>query len=277
MKQRNRIDLYFIERNVLRILFIGDIVGKIGRRMVKEKVPFYTDKYQIDFVIANGENASHGKGLTRSNYNEIIDAGVDVITLGNHYSSKSDTYNYIGRVDNLIRPINILSKFPGDGSAIYDVDGISIRVTNVLGSAFINENVSSPYLSILELIEEEEPAIIHIVDFHAEATGEKQSLGYALDGKVSAVLGTHTHVQTKDYHILPNGTAYISDVGMTGFADGVLGFDKETVIKKNLLGGEGRFEPPDEGRGLFSAVIMDFDETNGKCKEMFPIYFEEEK
>ena len=253
------------------------MVGKIGRRMIKEKVPFYIDKYQIDFVIANGENASHGKGLTKANYHELIDAGVDVITLGNHYNSKSDTFGYIGRVDNLIRPINILSSYPGDGSAIFDVDDVSIRVTNVLGSAFINENVSSPYLSVLELLEEEEQATIHIVDFHAEATGEKQSLGYALDGKVSAVLGTHTHVQTKDCHILPNGTAFISDVGMTGYADGVLGFDKETVIKKNLLGGEGRFEPPDEGRGLFSAVVMDFDEISGKCKEMFPIYFVEDE
>ena len=261
----------------MRILFIGDIVGKIGRRMVREKVPYYVDKYQIDFVIANGENASHGKGLTKNNYNEIIDAGVDVITLGNHYNSKNDIYNYIGRVDNLIRPINLLSNFPGDGSAIYDVDGVSIRVTNVLGSAFINENVSNPYLSVLELLEDEEQATIHIVDFHAEATGEKQSLGYALDGKVSAVIGTHTHVQTKDYQILPNGTAFISDVGMTGYADGVLGFDKDTVIKRNLFGGEGRFEPPDDGRGLLSAVVMDFDETNGKCKEIFPIYYIEDE
>ena len=260
----------------MKILFIGDIVGRVGRRIVKEKVQYYVDKYDIDFVIANGENASHGKGLTKHNYEELIDAGVDVITLGNHYKGKSEIYSYIGNVDNLLKPINILEKFPGDGSAVYDVDGISVRVTNVLGSAFINENVSSPYLSILETMEDEEQALIHIVDFHAEATGEKKSLGFALDGKVSAVLGTHTHVQTKDYQILPNGTAYISDVGMCGFADGVLGFTKESVVNRNIFGGVGRFEPPTEGRALFSAVVMDFDEQTGKCKEIFPIYYVEE-
>ncbi|MBR0294791.1 MAG: TIGR00282 family metallophosphoesterase [Bacilli bacterium] len=260
----------------MKVLFVGDIVGRVGRRMVKERVPYYVDKYKIDFVIANGENASHGKGLTKNNYYELIDAGVDVITLGNHYNSKSETESYIGRVDNLIRPINILSEYPGDGSAIYDIDGVSIRVTNVLGSAFINENVSSPYLSVLEVLEEE-PATIHIVDFHAEATGEKKSFGYALDGKVSAVLGTHTHIQTRDYQIFPEGTAYISDVGMCGFADGVLGFTKESVMNRNLFGGTGKFQPPDEGRGLFSAVVMDFDDTTGKCKEIFPIYYLEDE
>ena len=213
--------------------------------MIKERVPYYVDKYGIDFVIANGENASHGKGLTKHNYDEIINDGVDVITLGNHYNSKNEMSSYISRVDNLIRPANLMSEYPGDGTAIYDVDGISVRVTNILGSAFINENVTNPYLAVLQILEEEEPATIHIVDFHAEATGEKKSLGFALDGKVSAVLGTHTHVQTKDAQILPNGTAYISDVGMCGFRDGVLGFSKETVINRNIFGGTGKFEPPD--------------------------------
>ena len=261
----------------MKVLFIGDIVGKVGRRIVKEKLPFFVDKYQIDFVIANGENASHGKGLTRHNYYELIDAGVDVITLGNHYNSKSELESYIGHVDNLIRPINLLKDFPGEGSAIFDVDGVSIRVTNVLGSAFINETVSLPYLSILELLEEEEQATIHIIDFHAEATGEKKSLACALDGKVSAVLGTHTHVQTKDCQILPEGTGYISDVGMCGFANGVLGFSKESVLNRILLGGSGRMEPPDEGRGLFSAVVLDIDDLTGKCKEIFPIYHLEDE
>ena len=245
--------------------------------MIKERVPYYVDKYGIDFVIANGENASHGKGLTKHNYDEIINDGVDVITLGNHYNSKNEMSSYISRVDNLIRPANLMSEYPGDGTAIYDVDGISVRVTNILGSAFINENVTNPYLAVLQILEEEEPATIHIVDFHAEATGEKKSLGFALDGKVSAVLGTHTHVQTKDAQILPNGTAYISDVGMCGFRDGVLGFSKETVINRNIFGGTGKFEPPDEGRGLFSAVIMEFDDISGKCNEIFPIYFVEDE
>lgn len=247
--------------------------GKIGRRMIKEYLPRLVEKYEIDFVIANGENASHGKGLLKNQYDELIDAGVDVITLGNHYNSKKDIIHYIDRVDRLVRPLNIINSFPGEGSVVFDLDGISVRVTNVLGSAFMNENVDNPYKSIMEVIENEEPCNIHIVDFHAEATGEKQCLGYALDGKVSAVLGTHTHVQTHDARILPNGTAFISDVGMTGFADGVLGCTKETVVNKILFGEHSKFETPDNGRGILSAVVIDVDDISGISKEIFPVYY----
>ena len=241
--------------------------------MIKEYLPRLVEKYEIDFVIANGENASHGKGLLKNQYDELIDAGVDVITLGNHYNSKKDIIHYIDRVDRLVRPLNIINSFPGEGSVVFDLDGISARVTNVLGSAFMNENVDNPYKSIMEVIENEEPCNIHIVDFHAEATGEKQCLGYALDGKVSAVLGTHTHVQTHDARILPNGTAFISDVGMTGFADGVLGCTKETVVNKILFGEHSRFETPDNGRGILSAVVIDVDDISGISKEIFPVYY----
>lgn len=260
----------------MKILFIGDVVGKVGRRILKEKIDNFVKKYDIDFVIANGENASHGKGLLRNHYNELLDAGVDVITLGNHYDSKNEIRRYINGTDRLIRPLNLLHDYPGEGSALFDVDGITVRVTNVLGSAFINEQVNSPYLSLLRLLEEEEPATIHIVDLHAEATGEKQSLAYAFDGKVSAVLGTHTHVQTNDEKILPNGTAYITDVGMTGYYGGVLGFSKETVIKKTLYGENSRFEPPNEGRGMINAVVLDVDEISGLAKQIFKIYYVEE-
>lgn len=244
--------------------------------MIKEKLPYFIKKYDIDFVIANGENATHGKGLIRHHYDELIDAGVDVITLGNHFDSKNEITKYIDRVDCLIRPINLLRPFPGEGSALFDVDGVTVRVTNVLGSVFIKEEVNSPYLATLELLENSEPATIHIIDFHAEATGEKLSYAYAMDGKVSAVIGTHTHVQTNDAKILPNGTAYISDVGMTGFNDGILGFDKDSVIKSNIYGEKSRFNPPDEGRGLLSAVVLDIDEQSGKTNDIFNIYYVEE-
>ena len=260
----------------MKILFIGDIVGKVGRRMIKEKLPYFIKKYDIDFVIANGENATHGKGLIRHHYEELIDAGVDVITLGNHFDSKNEIIKYIDRADRLIRPINLIRPFPGEGSALFDLDGITVRVTNVLGSAFIKEEVNSPYLSTLELLETAEPANIHIIDFHAEATGEKQSFAYALDGKVSAVIGTHTHVQTNDARILPNGTAFISDAGMTGFNDGILGFDKDTVIRANLYGEKSRFAPPDEGRGLLSGVVIDVDDISGRAKDIFNVYYVEE-
>ena len=251
------------------------MVGRVGRRLLKERIPYYVEKYEIDFVIANGENASHGKGLTRNQYFELVDAGVDAITLGNHYMSKSDILRYINQVDRLVRPYNLLKEFPGEGSVVFEVNDVSVRVTNILGSAFMNEEVNAPYYSILNLLAEEEPATIHIIDFHAEATGEKQSLAFALDGKVSAVLGTHTHVQTNDAHILPNGTAFISDVGMTGFVDGVLGCTKETVVEKIIYGKQSKFQTPDEGRGVFSAVVLDVDDISGLAKQIFPIYYVE--
>ena len=260
----------------MKVLFIGDIVGRVGRRMIKEKLPYFIKKYDIDFVIANGENATHGKGLIRHHYEELIEAGVDVIILGNHFDSKNEIIKYIDRADRLIRPINLIRPFPGEGSALFDLDGITVSVTNVLGSAFIKEEVNSPYLSTLELLETSEPANIHIIDFHAEATGEKQSFAYALDGKVSAVIGTHTHVQTNDARILPNGTAFISDAGMTGFNDGILGCDKDTVIRSNLYGEKGRFAPPDEGRGLLSGVVIDIDDLSGRAKDIFNVYYVEE-
>ena len=245
--------------------------------MVKEYLQTFVDKYHIDFVIANGENVTHGKGLLRHHYLELIDNGIDAITLGNHYDSKNDLRKYIDTTDRLIRPLNLLHPYPGEGSIVYELNGVTIRVTNVLGSAFMSEEVNNPYYSLIELIDNEEKADIHIVDFHAEATGEKLCLAFALDGKVSAVLGTHTHVQTKDYKILENGTAYISDVGMTGYADGALGFDKDTVINKIVYGNQSRFDLPENGRGLFSAVVLDVDELTGKTKEIFPIYYLEDK
>ena len=257
----------------MKILFIGDVVGKVGRRMLKERIPYYVNKYEIDFVIANGENTTHGKGLNRNHYFELLDYGVDVITLGNHYMSKSDILRYIDSVDRLVRPCNLIKEFPGEGSVLFDLNGVSVRVTNVLGSAFIGEEVNSPYYSLLTILSEEEPATIHIVDFHAEATGEKQALAYALDGKVSAILGTHTHVQTNDARILPQGTAFISDVGMTGYADGVLGCTCETVVSKLIYGKQTKFQVPDEGRGIFSAVVIDIDEMTGLAKQIFPIYY----
>lgn len=244
--------------------------------MIKEKLSYFVKKYDIDFVIANGENVTHGKGLIRHHYDELINDGIDVITLGNHYNSKSELRYYIDNVDRLVRPINLLSSYPGEGSVVFEIEGITIRVTNLLGSAFMTEEVNNPYYAMTELLSESEPCNIHIVDLHAEATGEKYSIGYALDGKVSAILGTHTHIQTNDFRIFPNGTAYISDVGMTGFYDGILGCDKDSVIKRNCYGEVSKFEIPDEGRGIFSAVVLDINELDGKTRQIFPISFVEE-
>ena len=260
----------------MKILFIGDIVGRVGRRIVKEKTPYFVKKYGIDFVIANGENATHGKGLIRHQYDELIEDGIDVITLGNHYDSKNELAKYIEKVDRLIRPANLIKEYPGEGSAIFDLDGVTVRVTNILGAAFINENVSNPYYSMLQILDEQEPAMINIVDFHGEATAEKMCFALALDGRLTAVLGTHTHVQTRDTRILPKGTAFISDAGMCGLYDGVLGFEKDSVIKKTVYGQPSRFETPNDGKGIFCGVVIDADENTGLARDIFSIYFVEE-
>lgn len=261
----------------MKILFIGDIVGKIGRRIVKEKINYFVEKYGIDFVIANGENATHGKGLIYNHYLELINSGIDCITLGNHYDSKNEIRRYIDRVDRLVRPANLIKPFPGEGSVVFDIDGINVRVTNILGSAFINEEVNNPYYEMLQILDNEDEQVnIDIIDFHAEATAEKMGFARAFDGKVSAVLGTHTHVQTNDARILPNGTAFISDVGMCGEYDSILGFETESVVNKTVYGSNDRFTLHDEGRGLFSAVVIDIDEHTGLANNVFPIYYVEE-
>lgn len=245
--------------------------------MIKDYLPNFVEKYKIDFVIANGENATHGKGLSRNHYFELIDSGVDVITLGNHYLSKNEITRYINNVDRLVRPANLLQEFGGEGSVSFDIDGVSIRVTNLLGSAFMKEDVNSPYLCILDILSESDPDEIHIVDYHAEATGEKCSFAHALDGKVTAVLGTHTHIQTNDARVLEKGTAFISDVGMTGYYDGVLGFTANTVVPKIVYGEQGKMQTPDDGRGVLNAVIIETEVDSNKAKSIRAIQFVESK
>ena len=258
----------------MKILFFGDIVGQAGRQAVKNTIDGLVKKYQIDFVIANGENATHGKGLIEKHYNELIDAGIDCITLGNRYLSKNNILSYIDDATCLIRPLNLIRDIGGVGSEVYEVNGILVRVTNLLGTAFMKEEVNNPYYSLKTLIDEiEGENSIHIVDFHAEATGEKMCMGYCFDGLVSAVVGTHTHVQTNDAKILENGTGFISDVGMTGLYDSALGFEKNSVVKKIIYGEQSKFDIPEDGKGVFSAVVLDVDPISGKTTEIFPIYF----
>ena len=262
----------------MKILFLGDIVGKVGRRTVINNLEKLVKKYQVDFVIANGENATHGKGLIEKHYYELLDAGIDCITLGNHYLSKDQLLNYIEDADALVRPLNISKRIGGEGSRLFEVNGINIRVTNVLGTAFMKEEVSSPYYALKSLIDSlESEDSIHIVDYHAEATGEKMCFGFAFDGLVSAVLGTHTHVQTNDAKILPNGTAFISDVGMCGAANGVLGFEKSSVMRVTMFGEKDRFGFDEQDQGLLNAVVIDIDEITHKAREIITVKLLEEK
>ena len=253
----------------MRILFFGDIVGKVGRDAVHLSLPKLVKKYGVDFVIANGENASHGKGLTESNYHFLIESGVDCVTLGNHYHSKSQIDYYIDDADYLVRPINLKDYALGEGSAVFTVNGMDVRVTNVMGQAFMSEEVEDPIKTMEEFLETTKPCI-HIVDFHADSTSEKAIFGHFFDGRVTAVLGTHTHVATNDCHILEGGTAFQSDVGMCGDPDGVIGFEKESVINR-IVYGEGRFELNDKARMMINAVLIDVDELTYKATAITPI------
>ena len=190
----------------MNILFVGDIVGKVGRKALSENLAQIKKKYDIDFVIANGENISRGKGITKNHYDFLIKSGVDCITLGNHYKDREDIKNYIDRVDKLIRPLNLKEDFPGVGTKVFYKNGISIRVSNLLGSAYSKIPVNDPYLEILSVIENDE-SDIHIIDFHAEYTGEKKALALSLKNSISAFIGTHTHVQTNDAQILTTGVS----------------------------------------------------------------------
>lgn len=261
----------------MKILFIGDIVGKNGRNIVKKVLLDIRKKQAIDFVIANGENATHGKGLIHNHYEQLLNMGIDVVTLGNHYLSKSEIKDYIGGADYLIRPYNIKNDLQGSGTGIFTTDGFKIRVTNLLGTSFMHEEVLNPFDCLSEIIDSEEKADIHIVDFHAEATGEKQALANAFDGRVTAVLGTHTHVQTRDLRLLKHGTAFISDVGMCGPYNGILGCKKEVVIERLWRNKEIRYEIAEDDDSLFSAVLLTINDSSLMVEETRAIYLVETK
>lgn len=251
----------------MKILFIGDIVSSTGRSIVSRYLKDIKNKYEIDFVIANGENAAHGKGITEKMYLELLSYGIDVVTLGNHFLLATESLNVLDRSEKLIRPLNLHSSVPGSGSRVFDVKGYKVRVTNLLGKVFINDlNPSNPFDAIDALLEASNE-VIHIVDFHAEATAEKLSLGWYLDGKVSAVIGTHTHVPTADERIFPNGTAYQSDVGMCGPYDGIIGMRKDLVIHKQRTGLPTKFDI-EEGDAQLNACVLDIDEASGKTRSI---------
>lgn len=264
---------------MISILFFGDVVGKLGRQAIEKYVPILKEQYNIDFVIANGENATHGKGLIKKHYQALLSYGVDAITLGNHYKSQREIYDYINEADRLIRPINLIgNKIGGNAVGIFECKGHKIRVLNVLGTVFMVEQVANTYQSINDvLFDDNGEKFITIIDMHCEATSEKISIGYLFDGKVSAVLGTHTHVQTNDARILKNGTAYITDVGMNGANNGVLGFEKNSVINKTFFGSTERFTLSDNDDIQVSAVVVRIDEETGKATEIIPIHIIDEK
>jgi metallophosphoesterase (TIGR00282 family) len=252
----------------LNILVIGDIVGRPGRRALKQGLAKIQKEEDISFTIANAENAAGGRGLTRAVMDEILGAGIDVLTMGNHVWDNKDIFNFIDDEFRLLRPANYPSPCPGQGYHIYKA-GFSknIAVINLSGRVFIS-NLDCPFRLMDSILSEiEGDADIIIVDFHGEATSEKLAFAYYVDGRVTAVLGTHTHIQTSDERILPRGTAYITDLGMTGPSDSVLGMDKEIVIEKFLSGRPARFEVA-SGSSQLQGIILRLDELSDKVLEI---------
>jgi metallophosphoesterase (TIGR00282 family) len=246
----------------MKVLFIGDIVGKPGRKAVRRGIPDLISKLKLDFVIANAENAAGGFGITKSIGEELFSMGIDVLTSGNHIWDKKEAVNYIPKENRLLRPANYPADVPGAGSIVMKTPaGEKIAVLNISGRIFMNP-LDCPF----KTAEKEIPALkeqthVIIVDFHAEATSEKSAIGWFLDGRVSAVIGTHTHVQTGDEKILPQGTAFISDVGMTGPVDSIIGVKKEQIINKFLTGIPCRFET---AGGVLSCVVIEINPRTGQ-------------
>ncbi|WP_343310485.1 2',3'-cyclic-nucleotide 2'-phosphodiesterase [Bacillus atrophaeus] len=248
----------------MRILFIGDVVGSPGRDMVKEYVPKLKTKYKPNFTIINGENAAHGKGLTEKIYHSLMQAGADAITMGNHTWDKKEIFDFIDDVPHLVRPANFPEGTPGKGITYVKANGKELAVINLQGRTFLPP-LDDPFQKADELIAEAAKRTPYIfIDFHAEATSEKLAIGWYTDGRASAVVGTHTHVQTADNRILPKGTAYITDVGMTGPYDGILGMDRETIIKRFKTNLPVRFSVA-EGKTTLSGVVIDIDDQTKKA------------
>lgn len=249
----------------MKVLFIGDIVGDLGIDAVEKYLPRLKKKYQIDVVIANGENAAKGRGITKRIYQDLLMMGVDVITMGNHTWDQREIYDFIDDTDYLIRPANFSKEAPGKGITTITKNGQAISVINLHGRVFLPAH-DEPFAMAEELIAEaKKQSPIVFVDFHAETTSEKIALGWHLAGQASVVVGTHTHVQTADERILPGGTAYISDVGMTGPYDEVLGMKKESVIYRFKTNMPVRFEVPERGAEVLSAFFVEIDDKNGQA------------
>ncbi len=250
----------------MKILFIGDIVGSPGRAAIKSLLPKIREREAVDMVIANAENSAGGSGITPRTARDLFQSGCDVLTSGDHVWRRPEVVEVLHQEPHLLRPANFPKQTPGRGSAVFKTSqGFPVGVVCLLGTVFIDAMVESPFRTIQEELPilKKECSVI-IVDLHAEATSEKVAMGWFLDGKVTAVLGTHTHIQTADEHILPKGTAYITDVGMTGPYDSVIGRNKEKIIEKFLTGMPTRFELGTQDVELHG-VLLEVNEETGRA------------
>ncbi|MAF13543.1 MAG: TIGR00282 family metallophosphoesterase [Parcubacteria group bacterium] len=252
----------------MKILFFGDIIGKLGRKAFVKILPELKQEYQPDLVIANVENLAHGAGVTAKTLSEIVEAGADFYTSGNHIFSKPEAESLLNDpASNLIRPANYFADKPGKGFKVIEVGSRSLLVINLIGQVFMKDEVDSPFEKIDEILSEVDHKNLAgiIVDFHAEATSEKNAFGHYVDGRVSAVLGTHTHIPTADQKILSKGTAYVTDIGMVGEYDSVIGDKKEPIIASFLAGEKPKIEVAESGEAIVSAILLEIDPDTKKA------------
>ena len=251
----------------MNILAVGDIVGNLGVNKLKSELQNIKNEYNIDFCIVNGENAAEGMGITKKNFTDIISAGVDCVTMGNHTWGKKEIFDFIDD-PKLLRPINYPEGVCGKGYHIYECKGKHIAVINAMGRAEINIQTENPFLAVKKVVDEvKNQSDMIFLDFHAEATAEKQAMGYYLDGKITAIFGTHTHVQTADEKIMENGTGYITDIGMTGPKISVLGMDKDAALKRFLTGLPEKYKVA-SGEAMLNACIFKVDGNTNKPVEI---------
>ncbi|MDJ0613492.1 MAG: TIGR00282 family metallophosphoesterase [Rhizobiaceae bacterium] len=259
----------------MRLLFLGDMVGRSGRQAVYDKLPELIESQSADFVIVNGENAAGGFGINEEIFQKTLDAGADVVTTGNHVWDQREALGVADREDRFLRPANYPSGTPGRGAYIYEArNGMRVMVMNIMGQVFMHPELFDPFACIeekLDGVELGQAADAIFIDFHAEATSEKQCFAHYVDGRVSAVIGTHTHVPTADYQILNGGTAYMSDAGMCGDYDSSLGMDKEEPINRFVTKvPRGRFEPA-MGEATICGVGVEIDSNTGLASSIKPL------
>lgn len=258
----------------MRILFLGDVVGRAGRDAVADRLPGLIERHRFDFVVINGENASHGRGLTEPHFHDIKAAGADVVTLGDHAFDQRDTLTYIEREPTLLRPVNLAPGVPGRGANLIEArNGRRVLVINAQGRVFM-EPIDDPFRAVEAAVAAAplgEQADAIIVDFHTEATSEIQAMGFFLDGKVSLVVGTHTHIPTSDHRILKGGTALMADAGMCGDYDSIIGVEVDEPLNRFLTGiAQSRFTPA-EGEATLSGVAIETDDVTGLVKYVSPL------
>lgn len=251
----------------MNILAVGDIVGEIGVKELQKRLQKVKQKYNVDFTIVNGENAAEGMGITEKNFKDILAAGADTVTMGNHTWGKKEIFKFIDN-PKLIRPANYPKEVCGKGYNVYRCKDKKIAVINALGRAEINIMLDNPFAVVKDIVDRIKNEVdIIMFDFHAEATAEKKAMAYYLDGDITAIFGTHTHTQTADEQILENGTAFITDIGMTGPKNGVIGMDKDAALKRFITSLPEKYKIA-SGEAIFNSVLFEIDDKTCKVKKI---------